>query len=473
MDPLIDLGNTLLQAAKDARADSQQQKLENLALQAEVAALKTKCAELERELRFERIRADRTHGTEKMKSAGRTVALHVAEEQLRQARAAAADSDGLADAAKTNHLCTFLPFHKAMSSERNPTLITPPRVTKVRPRSDSRSPSPCSKRPPTRQRLDDAAVALDEAPEAPSGTTELSTALINSNQSFTSPNPRISLDTPVEGIPDLSACRLELLSTTPLSATHRDALIAVLDAHVVPAPLSLSIPASPSEFLRPLMVAFAPHLRYLTMELCADSLYRDHTTALPQLTSYAICLKPGSDGHFGRVEGSFNLIDVQKAPALRRLVVGTVNQRKKGWERDGASPPRLSLVDLPPCLRQLTFFRATRVEITPNELLRILADCPRLKECLVSSVLMHQRDPWVRLSKPVSVLHLRDLALLVGRGFKKFEKEFLGSLYTPGLLKSNTHIIHAPTFWKHDLEAFPGWLYDRFRPGSVEMWELT
>ncbi|KAJ7155238.1 hypothetical protein C8R46DRAFT_1041410 [Mycena filopes] len=228
------------------------------------------------------------------------------------------------------------------------------------------------------------------------------------------------------------------------------------------------------------MVAFAPHLRHLALELCADWLYRDHghtTTAFPQLTSYAVCLKPTSSGDFGpRVEGNekFDLIDVRKAPALRRLVVGTVNQRKKGWQADGAEPPRLNLVDLPPCLGKLTFFRATRVEITPNELLRILEDCPLLEECVVSSVLMHQRDPWVRLSKPVSVLHLRDLAVLamVGRGFKKFEREFLGSLYTPCLLKSNIHIIHAPTFWKHDLEAFPGWLYDKFRPGAVEMWDL-
>ncbi|KAJ7155243.1 hypothetical protein C8R46DRAFT_1196743 [Mycena filopes] len=99
MDPLIDLGNTLLQAAKDAREESEQQKRENLALQAEVAALTLKCAGLESELRFERIRADRALETEKMKSAGRTAALRVAEEQLREARAAAAD--GLAEAAKT------------------------------------------------------------------------------------------------------------------------------------------------------------------------------------------------------------------------------------------------------------------------------------------------------------------------------------------------------------------------------------
>ncbi|KAJ7155223.1 hypothetical protein C8R46DRAFT_1196727, partial [Mycena filopes] len=108
MDPLIDLSTTLLQAVKDAKAQEEQQEQEKLALQAEVVALKARCAGLEKDLRSERVltrmvedcfvRTKKILETEKAKSAARAAALRVAEEELREARGAAAE--GLAEAAK-------------------------------------------------------------------------------------------------------------------------------------------------------------------------------------------------------------------------------------------------------------------------------------------------------------------------------------------------------------------------------------
>ncbi|KAJ7155250.1 hypothetical protein C8R46DRAFT_1356474 [Mycena filopes] len=366
-----------------------------------------------------------------------------------------------------------------MSSERNPTMITPSRASRIRIRSSS-SPSPLRsfKRRPPRRRLD--TPPRDDDPPSLSDCYpgwELFQLIRHSN-------PDVYVDEVATGP---TRMRVELLDEPPIEETpfgllmrmQRDIIIWMLEdlgAARLASMISLTLVnrrenECPTAFLLPLMTTLAPHLCHLSMEFPTDSLYMDRTLVFPQLESCTILLNAGRASPYRSSRGIFDLIDLVKAPALRRLEVGTPKPKDPGQmpeaavsippeeaavsipeeaaaaeeeeeeeEEEEAVPIRpeaavpipLKLADLPTSLLgQLTVFDAIRIKITPSEVLRILESCPLLEECSFADVLYAIHDPWLQPRKPVPALKLCQLTLRVGEEFPR--EQFLGSLTAPCL----------------------------------------